>query len=86
MASKQRQDPEIPDFDIGISVKTKSVRFAIVPEPKVSWDGTPGYQGDTWEERENLPEQPQAGVTYDDATVRWWASGRVGDKNYTEED
>jgi hypothetical protein len=86
MASKRRPDPEIPDFDISISAKLDSVRFGVVPETRVHWDGTPGYDGETWEKRENLPERPQAGVTYDDATVRWWASGRVGDKNYTEEE
>jgi hypothetical protein len=86
MAPKRGPDREIPDFDISISATMDSVRFGIVPETKVSWGGTPGYEGRTWEEREDLPDRLQAGITYDDATVRWWASGRVGDDNYTEED
>ena len=74
------REPRNPDFDLSISTKVKSVRFGVVPEVDVRWDGTADHQGETWEERENLPEQLQPDVTYEDAVVRWYASGHVGDQ------
>ena len=70
----------IPDFDLSISTRMKSVRFDVVPDVEVRWEGTREHRGETWEERENLPEELEPGVTYKDATVRWFASGDVGDQ------
>ncbi len=72
--------PRVPDFDLSISTRMQSVRFDVVPEVEVRWDGTPDHRGDTWEERENLPEVLEPGVAYEGATVRWFASGHVGDQ------
>ena len=73
-------DRRIPDFDLSISTRMQSVRFDVVPEVDVRWEGTGDHRGQTWEERENLPEQLEPGVTYEDAVVRWYASGHVGDQ------
>ena len=73
-------DPELPDFDLSISARAESIRFDVVPDVEVWWDGTSGSRGRSWEDRDNLPEDLEPGVAYEDAAVRWWASGRVGDQ------
>jgi hypothetical protein len=67
-----------PDFDLSIGARMKKVRFNAVPPTRVRWGGAPGFGGETEEERENLPDELDAGVTYRDAAVRWRAGGWVG--------
>jgi hypothetical protein len=61
-----------PDLDFFTSVKAKEVKFGQVPEKrKVTYYGEPGHETDAKVERENIPEDPEAGVTYRDVEVDW---------------
>jgi hypothetical protein len=61
-----------PDLDFFTSVKAKEVKFGRVPEKrKVTYYGEPGHETDAKVERENIPEEPDEGVTYRDVRVDW---------------
>ncbi len=61
-----------PDLDFFTSVKAKEVTFGKVPEKrKVTYYGEPGHETDAVVERENIPEEPEEGVTYRDVKVDW---------------
>ncbi len=61
-----------PDLDFFTSVKAKEVTFGRVPEKrKVAYYGEPDHKTDAKVERENIPEEPEEGVTYRDVTVDW---------------
>jgi hypothetical protein len=61
-----------PDLEFFTSVKAKEVEFEKVPERrKVTYYGEPGHETDAEVERENIPEEPEAGVTYRDVKVDW---------------
>ena len=70
-AKKEQPDAiERPDVELTAEVKSRVLRFDKVPETEVSF---PGYSDDesvSGTERENLPEEVEAGVTYRDARVR----------------
>ena len=67
-----------PDLDFFTSVKAKEVKFGRVPEKrKVTYYGEPGHETDARVERENIPEEPEAGVTYRDVKVDWSVAQRI---------
>jgi hypothetical protein len=70
-------DDEIPDVDVSTSVRARELRFGIVPETKVSFEGEPAVRSSSGTERENLPDEVEPGVTYRDIGVRWRARARI---------
>jgi hypothetical protein len=68
---------EVPDVEISTSARARAVRFGIVPETRVWFDGEPGVRGSSVSERENLPDEIEPGVTYRDIRVRWHARARI---------
>ena len=65
-------DPSVETADIAITarVRAESLRFDVVPNPKVEFPGQP-ERNTVWEaERENLPTQVEPGVTYRDIGIR----------------
>jgi len=67
-----------PDLDLFTSVKAKEVKFEQVPKKrKVTYYGEPGHETDARVERENIPEEPEAGVVYRDVKVDWSVAQRI---------
>ena len=67
-----------PDLEFFTSVKAKEVTFGKVPERrKVTYYGEPGHVTEVHVERENIPEEPEEGVTYRDVKVDWTVLQRV---------
>lgn len=66
-----------PDVDISTSVRARWLRFDIVPETKVWFEGEPAESSISETERENLPDEVEAGVVYRDVAVRWNARSRI---------
>lgn len=66
-----------PDLDFFTSVKAKELTFGRVPEKKVRYDGEPDHETEVEVERENIPEEPEAGVTYRDVKVNWSVLQRI---------
>lgn len=69
-----------PDLDFFTSVKAKEVKFGKVPEKgkrKVTYFGEPGHDTEAKVERENIPEEPEEGVTYRDVKVDWTVAQRI---------
>ena len=80
-----------PDLDFFTSVKAKEVKFGKVPEKrKVTYYGEPGHETDAKVERENIPEEPEAGVAYRDVKVDWsvaqWVVHPAEDEAFEAED
>ncbi|HWO48003.1 MAG TPA: hypothetical protein VNM41_08075 [Solirubrobacterales bacterium] len=67
-----------PDLDFFTSVKAKEVKFGRVPEKrKVTYYGDPDHETEVEVERENIPEEPEAGITYRDVKVDWSVAQRI---------
>lgn len=66
-----------PDLDLFTSVKAKELKFGRVPEKKVRYYGDPDHETTSDVERENIPEEPEAGVTYRDVKVNWSVAQRI---------
>lgn len=69
-----------PDLDFFASVKAKEVTFGKVPDKdkrRVTYYGEPDHETDAEVERENIPEEPEAGVTYRDVKVDWTVLQRI---------
>ncbi len=76
MTDKGEIDPrEIPDIEIGATVKAKRLRFESEPETEVTLHGDERSHSES--ERENLPEEVKPGVEYRDLEVRWRAAAHV---------
>jgi hypothetical protein len=61
-----------PDLKFSTSVKAEEVTFGKVPKKrKVTYYGEPDHKTDAEVKRENIPEEPEAGVTYRDVKVDW---------------
>ena len=79
-----------PDVEIGAAVSAKRLRFNRKPRVEVN---THAYseldpelaremekiegEGGSHTERENLPDEVEPGVTYNDVRVRWRAAARL---------
>ena len=75
--SDRLPDSEPADVDVSASVRMRSLRFGTVPTTRVWFEGLPDEVHSLRSERENLPDEVEAGVTYEDVTVRWKARARV---------
>ncbi len=88
MARKGNPDRvEDADVEIGASVKAKRLRFREKPKTQVELHGEldePAGHGElettSGSERQNLPEEVEPGVTYQDVRVRWRAAARLRDR------
>jgi hypothetical protein len=67
-----------PDIEIGARVRARSVRFEEKPETEVKHLGD--YRAATLRERENLPDEVEPGVTYEDVRVRWHTGVRIEER------
>lgn len=67
-----------PDLDFFTSVKAKEVTFGRVPgKRRVRYYGEPDHETDAEVELENIPEEPEEGVTYRDVKVEWSVLQRI---------
>ena len=67
-----------PDLEFFTSVKAEEVTFGEVPEKRrVTYYGEPEHETEVTVERENIAEEPEAGVTYRDVTVDWTVLQRI---------
>ena len=80
-----------PDLDFFTSVKAEEVTFGKVPKRrKVTYYGEPDHKTEAEVERENIPEEPEAGVTYRDVKVDWsvkqWIAHPAEGEEFAAED
>jgi hypothetical protein len=67
-----------PDLEWFTSVKAKEVTFGkLSDERKVTYYGEPDHETEVEVERENIPEDPEVGVTYRDVKVDWTVLQRI---------
>jgi hypothetical protein len=69
-------EEEKPPSDF-TSVKAKELTFGKVPEKRVRYEGDPDHETSSTVERENIPEDPEEGVTYRDVKVSWSVVQRI---------
>jgi hypothetical protein len=72
----REKKPPRPDVEIGAVVRAERLKFKRKPEAEVSFPGESEAETDSHTERENLPDEVEAGVTYRDVRVRWRAGAR----------
>lgn len=77
MSDRELSDDERADVEVFTGVRARSLRFEVVPEVKVWFEGEPAQRSSSRTERENLPDEVEAGETYRDVGVRWRARGRI---------
>jgi hypothetical protein len=68
-----------PDLEMAAAVRAKEVRFECIPEVRVVVYADVPTSAEQASERENLPDQLEAGVTYRDFAVRWRVAARLDD-------
>jgi hypothetical protein len=67
-----------PDLDFFTSVKAKEVTFGkLSDERKVTYYGEPDHETEATVERENIPAEPEVGVTYRNVKVDWTVLQRI---------
>jgi len=67
-----------PDLDFFTSVKAGEVTFGkLSDERKVTYYGEPDHETEATVERENIPEEPEVGVTSRDVKVDWTVMQRI---------
>lgn len=74
---QELSETELPDVEVSTSVRARELRFGIVPETKVWFEGEPGVRASSETERENLPDRVEPGVTYRNVKVRWRARASI---------
>ena len=77
-------DEENADIDVSTSVRMRSLRFNTVPSTRVWFEGFPDEVHSLRSERENLPDEVQPGITYENVTVRWRARARAAAEAYLD--
>lgn len=76
MSEKREVHPDdLPDIEIGATVKAKRLRFESPPETEVKVHGD--WRSHSGSERENLPDEVEPGVEYRDVKVNWGAAAYV---------
>jgi hypothetical protein len=71
--------PATNDLEITANVTARSLRFEVVPEPKVIFTGRP-RRDTVWEaERQNLPRAVEPGVTYRNIGIQLKITSRFAD-------
>jgi hypothetical protein len=68
-----------PDVEIRAAVRAHELRFDSKPEVRVVPYADSPATAESASERENLPDELEAGVTYRDFAVRWHAGARLKD-------
>jgi hypothetical protein len=67
-----------PDFEWFANVKAKEVTFGkLSDERKVTYAEEPDAETEVTVEWENIPEDPEVGVTYRDVKVDWTVVQRI---------
>jgi len=67
-----------PDLEWTTTVKAKEVTFGkLSDERKVTYGGEPDHETEVEVERENIPEEPEVGVTYREVKVDWSVAQRI---------
>ncbi len=75
--NRELSDEEPGDVEIFTGVRAQELKFGIVPETKVWFEGDPADRSISRTKRENLPEEVEPGKTYRDIKVRWTARSRI---------
>ena len=70
---------ERPEIEFTAKVQSKELRFDRVPETKVSFPGYPERDSVSGTERENLPEEVEENVTYQDSYIRLRIASKLSD-------
>jgi hypothetical protein len=73
-----------PDVEMRVSVRGEEVRFECKPEVEVVAHADSPATAESHSERENLPEELEAGVTYRDFAVRWRVAARLNEPDWEE--
>jgi hypothetical protein len=68
-----------PDVEIAAAVRADEVRFECKPEVRVVAYSDSPASAESLSERENLPDELEAGVTYRNFAVRWRAAARLSE-------
>jgi hypothetical protein len=68
-----------PDVEIAAAVRAKELRFECKPDVDVRAYADSPASAESSSERENLPDELEAGVTYRDFAVRWRLAARLED-------
>lgn len=68
-----------PDVEIGATARADSIRFRKEPEVSVDFRGGSIVETHSGSERENLPDEVEAGETYRDIRIGWRAAAWVED-------
>jgi hypothetical protein len=72
-APRRKDEAPAAEVEAGATVKAKKLRFERVPETEVRFPGSDEERSGSHTERENLPDEVEPGVTYQDVKVRWEA-------------
>ena len=67
----------MPDIEIGAAAKAKRVRFHRVPRTEVRFATGERDTAESQTVRENLPEQVEPGVDYEDVRIGWRADVEI---------
>ncbi len=70
MTKRRPDEPRDADIEFTADVKAKRLRFERVPETEVRFRGHPGHESASGTDRENLPDEAEPNVTYEDPKVR----------------
>lgn len=73
-----------PDVEMKFFVRAKELRFECKPDVDVVAFADSPATVESESERENLPGDIEAGVTYRDVTVRWRAAAYLGEPDWDE--
>jgi hypothetical protein len=73
-----------PDVEMKFSVGAKELRFECKPNVDVVGFADSPAVVESESERENMPDDLEAGVTYRDVAVRWRAAAYLGEPDWDE--
>ena len=73
-----------PDVEMKFSVRAKELRFECKPDVDIVGFADSPAIVESESERENLPSNLEAGVTYRDFAVRWRAAAYLGEPDWDE--
>jgi hypothetical protein len=66
------------------AVRAKELRFECTPEVEIVAFADSPALAELESDRENLPDQVEPGVAYEDVSVRWRAAAWMGDPDWEE--
>jgi hypothetical protein len=65
------------DVEIGAAAKAKRLRFKRVPRTEVEFEASATDAAESRTMRENLPEEVEPGVDYEDVRIGWLAGVEI---------